>query len=152
MSENNTEEDRDDDGDGGDAVDGGDNDDDYDNLGDGGGNFLKWLHTGVSESEPVKIWQSLAWWKSRREVRSGKSIMIIIIVIVIIIIVVVVINIIISITTCLQTSRSSTVWSNCPGIQEAHESVAKAEEDGLRLPGHDKTEDDCNAEENDHNQ
>ena len=66
----------------------------------------------------------------------------------VVVIITIIINIIISITTCLQTSRSSTVWSNCPGVQEAYESVAKAEEDGLRLPGHDKTE----AVENDHNQ
>ena len=49
---------------------------------------------------------------------------------------------IIIITTCLQTSRGSSVWSNCSRVQEAHESLAKAEEDGLRLPGHGCHDDD----------
>ena len=45
------------------------------------------------------------------------------------------------ITTCLQTSGSSSVWADCSRVQEAHQPLAQAEEDGVRLPGHDHADD-----------
>ena len=46
------------------------------------------------------------------------------------------------ITTCLQTSGSSSVRADCSRVQEAHQPLAQAEEDGVRLPGHDRHDDD----------
>ena len=45
------------------------------------------------------------------------------------------------ITTCLQTSGGSSVWADCSRVPEAHQPLAQAEEDGVRLPGHDYAHD-----------
>ena len=58
---------------------------------------------------------------------------------------------IIIITTCLQTSRGASVWSNCSRVQEAHEPTAKAEEDGLGLPGHGRHDEDDDQDDHVHN-
>ena len=44
----------------------------------------------------------------------------------------------------MQASRSASVWSDCSRVPEAHEPLAKAEEDGVGLPGHDYDDNDDN--------